>query len=51
MPMILSETHEGIFGGYYAGKVMAQNILRIVLCWHTLHRDTKDFYQTCDVYQ
>jgi hypothetical protein len=30
-PIILAEAHEGIVGGYYAGKVTAQKILRIGL--------------------
>jgi len=49
--MILSEEHEGIVGGHYAGKVMAHNILCIGLWWPALHRDTKNLCQTVDIYQ
>jgi hypothetical protein len=42
-PMILSEAHEGVVGGHYAGKVMTQNILHIGLWWPTLHKDAKEF--------
>jgi hypothetical protein len=32
--MILSEAHEGIVGGHYAGKVMTQKILHRTLVAH-----------------
>jgi hypothetical protein len=49
--MILSEAHEGIVGGHYAGKVMTQNFLCAGLWWPTLHKDAKELCQTCDVCQ
>jgi hypothetical protein len=50
-PIILEEAHDGIVGGNYAGKSTAQNILHAGLWWPTLHRDAKEYYQTCDVCQ
>jgi hypothetical protein len=50
-PMILSDAHEAVAGGHYAGKVMAHNILCMVRWWPTLHKDAKEFFQTCDVCQ
>jgi hypothetical protein len=50
-PLILTEAHEGIAGGHYAGKETAQKVLRAGLWWPTLHRDAKDYYRACDVCQ
>jgi hypothetical protein len=49
--MILTEAHEGITGGHYAGKETAQKVLRAGLWWPTLHRDAKDYSRACDVCQ
>jgi hypothetical protein len=49
--LILVESHEGIAGGYYTGKVTAQKVLRVGLWWPTLHRDAKDYARACDVCQ
>jgi hypothetical protein len=49
--MILSEAHEGVAGGHYAGKETTQKILRVGLWWPTLHKDAKEFCQSCDVCQ
>jgi transposase InsO family protein len=48
-PLILTEAHEGIAGGHYAGKATAQKVLQAGLWWPTLHRDPKDYYRACDV--
>jgi hypothetical protein len=40
-PLILTEAHEGIRGGHYAGKKIVQKVLRAGLWWPTLHRDAK----------
>jgi hypothetical protein len=40
-PLILTEAHEGIVGGHYAGKATVQKVLRAGLWWPTLHRDVK----------
>jgi hypothetical protein len=50
-PLILIEAHEGIVGGHYIGKVIAEKVLRDSLWWPTLHRYAKDYYITCDVCQ
>jgi hypothetical protein len=50
-PLILAEAHEGIAGGHYAGKATAEKVLRVGLWWPTLHRDAKDYYRACDVFQ
>jgi hypothetical protein len=47
--MILAKAHEGIAGGYYAGKKNVLKVLRVGLWWPTLHRDAKDYYKACDV--
>jgi hypothetical protein len=49
--LILTEAHEGIPGGHYAGKENAQKVLRVGLWWPTLHRDATDYYKACDVCQ
>jgi hypothetical protein len=49
IPRILVESHEGITGGHYAGKAITQKVLRVGLWWPTVHRDSKDYYQKCDV--
>jgi hypothetical protein len=48
--MILSEAHEGVEGGHYAGKETAHKIFCVGLWWPTLHKDAKELCQTCDVY-
>jgi hypothetical protein len=50
-PRILAESHEGIAGGHYAGKATVQKVLRAGLWWPTVHRDSKDYCQRCDVCQ
>ena len=48
-PFILTKEHEGIAGGHYAGKAIAQKFLRAGLWWPTLHKDAKEYYRACDV--
>jgi hypothetical protein len=50
-PLILANSHEGIIGGHYAGKETMHKVLRDGLWWPTLHRDDKDYYRSCDVFQ
>jgi hypothetical protein len=50
-PMILLEAHEGFVGGHYAGKATVQKKLHVGIWWPTLHKDDKEFCQTCDVCQ
>jgi hypothetical protein len=50
-PMILEEAHDGIAGGHYAWRESAQNILCTILWWPTLHKDSKEYCQLCDVCQ
>jgi hypothetical protein len=42
-PLILTEDHEGIVGGHYAGNETALKVLRAGLWWPTLHRDAKGY--------
>jgi hypothetical protein len=49
--LILVEAHEGIAGGYYAGKATTQKIHRAGFWWPTLHKDAKEYYRACDVCQ
>jgi hypothetical protein len=51
IPRILAESHEGITGGHYVRKAIAQKVLRVGPWWSTIHRDSKDYYQKCDVCQ
>jgi hypothetical protein len=48
---ILVKSHEGIIEGNYAGIATMQNVLRAGLWWPTIHRDSKEYCQQCDVYQ
>jgi hypothetical protein len=41
--VILEEVHEGIVGGYYAGRATTQNILCAGLWWPMLHKDVKEY--------
>jgi hypothetical protein len=48
--MILElEEHDNIVGGHYAGKETTQIIFSIGIWWSTLHKDTKEYFQSCDV--
>jgi hypothetical protein len=49
-PRILVEAHEGIVGGHYARKYIAQGIAHRTMVV-TVHRDSKDYFQRCDVCQ
>ena len=49
--MIFAEAQEGITGEHYVGKSTVQKVLRAGLWWPTLHRDAKDYYKACDVFQ
>jgi hypothetical protein len=49
--VILEEAHDGIVGGHYVGKATAQKILFTGLWWPTLHKDAKEYFQSCDVCQ
>jgi hypothetical protein len=51
IPIISSEVHEGVVGGHYTGKETAHKILCAGIWWPTLHKDAKEYYQTCDVCQ
>jgi hypothetical protein len=48
-PIILVEAHEGIVGGHYARKSIAQKVLHVGLWWPTVHKDSKEYCQNCDV--
>ena len=48
---ILAEAHDGVGGGHYAGKAMAQKILRARLWWTTLHSDAHNYCKACDTCQ
>jgi hypothetical protein len=48
-PRVLEESHEGIEGGHYAGKVTAQKVLCVG--WTMIHRDSKEYCQRCDACQ
>jgi hypothetical protein len=48
---ILAESHEGIEGGNYTEKDTMQKALRAGLWWPTIHKDSKNYCQKCDVCQ
>jgi hypothetical protein len=50
-PRILAESHKGIVGGHYAGKATTQKVLRVGLWWTTIHSDSKEYCQQCNVCQ
>jgi hypothetical protein len=50
-PRVLVESHEGIVGWNYTGKAAAQKVLCTRLWWPTIHRDSKEYYEICDVCQ
>jgi hypothetical protein len=50
-PRILVEAHEGIARIHYVGKDTAKNVLHAGLWWLTIHRDAKDYFHRCYVYQ
>jgi hypothetical protein len=50
-PRVLTETHEGIARGHYAGKAITHKVLHGGLWWPTIHRDLKEYCQRCDVCQ
>jgi hypothetical protein len=50
-PRILAEAHKGIAGGHYAEKYTTQKVLHAGLWWSTIHRDSKEYCQKCDVCQ
>jgi hypothetical protein len=47
--MILAEEYDRITRGHYAGKVIVKNILCLGFWWPTLHKDAKEYCQSCDV--
>ncbi len=48
---ILAKAHGGVVSRHYAGRAIAQKILRAGLWWPTLHQDSKAYCQTYDVCQ
>jgi hypothetical protein len=50
-PIILEEAHEGIARIHYAGKSTTQKVLCAILWWPTVHKDSKEHCQKCDVCQ
>ena len=50
-PTILTKAHDGVAGSHYAGRAMAQNILRAGLWWPTLHQDSYTYCRSCDTCQ
>ena len=51
LSMVLAEAHEDIDGGHYAGKPTTQKVLCTRLWWPIVHKDAKEYCQTCDVFQ
>jgi hypothetical protein len=48
--MILElEEHDNIVGRNYVGKKTRQIIFSIGIWWPTLHKDAKEYFQSCDV--
>jgi hypothetical protein len=51
MPIILAEEHEGIVGGHYTGKSIAQKVLRARIMVANRSQGFKGILQKCDVCQ
>jgi hypothetical protein len=51
IPRILAESKKGIVGGHYAGKATAQKVLHVGLWCLTIHNESKEYCQKCDVCQ
>jgi hypothetical protein len=49
-PIISAEAHERIFGEHYAGTTIVKKVLCIGLWWSIVHKDSKEYFQNCDVY-
>ena len=49
--IIIAEAHEGIVGGHYTGKTTAHKVLHVGLWWPTIHKNSKEYCQKCDVFQ
>jgi len=49
--MILVEANEGLSCGHYAGNETARKILCAGIWWPNLHKDAKEYCQTCDICQ
>jgi hypothetical protein len=50
-PMILEEAHGGIVGGHYVRRETPHKILCTGIWWPTLHKDAKEYCQSCVVCQ
>jgi hypothetical protein len=48
---ILEESHAGVTGGHYVGKVTAQKVLTVGLWWPIVYKDAKEFCRSYDVCQ
>lgn len=46
---ILKEMHEGVCGGHYMAKTIAQEFLRSSFWWPTLFKDAHELVKTCDL--
>jgi hypothetical protein len=51
IPRVLTESHEGIPGGHYTRKDTMQKVLRAGLWWSTIHKDSKEYCQKCNICQ
>jgi hypothetical protein len=49
--MILEESCDEIAEGHYAWRENEKNILCARIWWPTLHKDAKEYYQSCDICQ
>lgn len=41
--------HGGVTRGHYVGKEIVLKIMRVGLWWPTIHKDSKEYYNACDV--
>jgi hypothetical protein len=51
IPIILAEAHERIVGEHYVEKVTMHKVFCSGLWWPTIHKDSKEYCNKCDVFQ
>jgi hypothetical protein len=49
--MVLAEAHQGIDGGNYVVNPTTLKVFHARLWWPTIHKDAKEYCQTCYVFQ
>jgi hypothetical protein len=48
---LLSEFHEGVYGGHFTRRITTRKILRGRYHWFTFSKDAMEYCKTCDVWK